>query len=312
MSKTKSLLITGCNGFIGKAAIKHFLGTGEFEKLHGISRSNYSFENNRFSHHKVDLLSPELVALVKKINPSVVIHLASQRYGSLDQLFQNNVLATENLLNAIIANQIQSKCKIIVIGSSAEIGIPPDNQPIHEQADCTPIDDYGLTKLMQSKLALKKSMFDNLDIIRLRLFNVIGVGLPETLLAGRAIKAFSAQIKDPSYNITFGDLSSKRDYVDISDVLSAFEKAIQFGKKGQLYHIGSGMAHSGKELIELIRSKAPSTKRSLTFSYDSLARSMVAIQMGDNKKAITELNWEPTTSLAESITNMWTYNQIHS
>lgn len=305
MNSKKNILITGCTGYIGNLLIHRLVNTNSFNHIHGLSRSGYSFKSSIFTHHKIDLNSPELLNLINHIKPSVVIHLASQRFGTLSELFNNNVLATQNLLNAIKFNQLENNCRVIIIGSSAEIGIPQSNQPINEHAECTPIDNYGLTKLMQSMISLKESLTANLDVVRLRFFNVIGPNLPVSLLPGKAFHEFHFQMTNPDHQIEFGDLSSFRDYTDIQDLLDAIELAIIHGKKSHLYHIGSGRSYSGLQLINEILALAPKALTSFSYKHNSAIGSLVPYQVADINKAMVELGWVSKFSLTDSIKKIW-------
>lgn len=297
-------LITGHNGFIGQTYIKHLLEKESASNILGLSRSK-GLDRYDINEKIIELTDERLSEEIAAFAPDVIIHLASSRFGALENLFLSNVKATENLLNAVL--KINKPVKIIIIGSSAEIGLPIKN-PSSENDKCNPVDYYGLTKLMQSELAHQYYLKHNIEVIRLRLFNILGVGMPDSLLAGRAIKLFhETLISKDSQAIQFGDLSSYRDYLDKRDLCSAIDLSILHGKAGELYHIGSGIKTQGTHLINQIIATCPDKSYAFQYHFDSDKKSLVPHQIADVSKAKNDLRWEPSFSLNDTLTWMWNH-----
>lgn len=61
--------------------------------------------------------------------------------------------------------------------------------------------------------------------------------------------------KPPTLHV--GNLSAKRDFTDVRDVVRAYGLLIQNGKSGETYNIGSGHAISIQELLDIILSLSP-------------------------------------------------------
>ena len=125
---SEKLLITGSRGFIGKNLLNYFNKNSNFNTI-GLTRND------------VDFSKPEdLLQVVEKIKPSVVIHSAV----SLDN-FENNIkmyFALENIANNV--------SKIILIGSGAEY-IPNRYKPkmredYFPKNSVSPKDTYTLSK----------------------------------------------------------------------------------------------------------------------------------------------------------------------
>lgn len=299
-------LITGHNGFIGRNYIEHLRKKDKTSQIYGLSRTKINTPLNNIKEIDLNLSNPFLNTIIGEIKPDVIIHLASRRFGSLDELFEDNVIATENLLIAV--KNLKKPTKTIIIGSSAEIGQPKGIAPIKENDICTPVDYYGLTKLMQSNLAYQYSIHHSIHITRLRFFNILGQRMPDTLLAGKAIQAFKKELrKKETTPINFGDLTSFRDYVDIKDICNAIDLAIKNGKTGELYNIGSGKATQGIELINKLIDACPIKSPLLSYTYDSKTSSIVPIQIANISKVKIGLKWKPLISLEETLKDMWTY-----
>jgi nucleoside-diphosphate-sugar epimerase len=88
----------------------------------GIGRRKKAMIKELDAYYSVDLFSKaSVVKLVTEIRPDVVIHLASQRFGSLKEVLDGNVIAADYLLEAMRESMGTEK-RVIIIRSSAEIG----------------------------------------------------------------------------------------------------------------------------------------------------------------------------------------------
>jgi GDP-4-dehydro-6-deoxy-D-mannose reductase len=56
--------------------------------------------------------------------------------------------------------------------------------------------------------------------------------------------------------IQLGNLDSVRDLSDVRDVARAYQRALQVGRPGEAYNVGSGRGVSVRDLFELVRQEA--------------------------------------------------------
>jgi 2-alkyl-3-oxoalkanoate reductase len=104
-----TILITGSSGFIGSQLCRYVEELGH--TVYGLGRR--ALANTSYTYLQHDLVQPLKLAL----KPDVVIHAAalSSPWGSRQTFEQNNVLATQNVIN--FCNQTQSK--LVYISSSS-------------------------------------------------------------------------------------------------------------------------------------------------------------------------------------------------
>jgi nucleoside-diphosphate-sugar epimerase len=105
--------------------------------------------------------------------------------------------------------------RVILIGSAAEYGsVSADAQPVTETHPCLPRTDYAVAKHAQSLLGLAAVM-RGLPVLVARLFNPVGVGMPNRL----ALPSFARQIVGPGAQsvLRVGDLSVERDFLDVAE-----------------------------------------------------------------------------------------------
>lgn len=302
----KRILVTGSAGFVGPWVIADLRRRFPGAVLYGGVRQTSSLDG-RLARADVtvplDLRRPEQVdAAVRRARPDAVIHLASRKAGPEEELVEDNVNGCERLLQALAGGVPDAR--IVVIGSSAELGRSPEvDVPLAEDSPCNPVDPYGRTKLAQSQVAARQAALGQ-QVIRLRPFNVIGPAMPDTLLAGRCAALLRAASEDGPTQLEFGPLDTRRDYVDVRDLASAISAALSSAPAGALYHVGSGQSRSGHELVEDMI--VVSGRRNVTFRCATAAgASAVPWQTADIGRANEELDWRPSISWSQSLRDLW-------
>ncbi|WP_442507030.1 NAD-dependent epimerase/dehydratase family protein [Novipirellula sp. SH528] len=303
---TERILITGCSGYVGPWVAAQLRRDYPNATLCGVSRSAPIKRpaGPLNLHLAMDLLCPEDIrGVLSELNPTGIIHLASARKGTLAELLNVNVKGFENLL--VGAEQISPNARIVCIGSASELGRASEtDRPLNEQIACRPVDAYGVTKLAQSSLANVHAQRGK-HIVCLRVFNLLGPAMPESLLPGRCIRLLKKiQPSAGTVNLPFGKLDTRRDYVDVRDVATVASLALRAGSSGQVYHVGSGDSHSGHEIVKTLIDISGLTK--VTFSADDASCSGgVPFQTADPSLAMNQLTWVPQFTWADSLHDAW-------
>jgi GDP-4-dehydro-6-deoxy-D-mannose reductase len=210
-----------------------------------------------------------------------------------------NCSITQNILEICHQNSLFPD-KILLIGSAAEYGIPKQ-LPIEENDELNPVNLYGLSKVIQTNIG--KYYFNNygLNISFARTFNILGQHLSKHLVFG----SFVSKIKDAKNidTIEVGNLNSRRDFLDVIDVINAYWKIIQHGKPGEIYNVCAGNSHKIGDLLQYLiklsnKSISPiiNTKYLKTFDVKDI--------YGDNQKLINHTNWKSIIPIKESLKKM--------
>ncbi|HYM80747.1 MAG TPA: NAD(P)-dependent oxidoreductase [Candidatus Limnocylindria bacterium] len=247
------LLITGCTGTVAgplTAALRSALPNAT---LIGASRTARRVAAPWDEHHAVDLGVPRSVELlVGETRPDGVFHLASLRSGSAAKLERVNVDGTAHLLAAM--RMLRGPTfRVLVLGSAAELGdLAPSDLPAGEGAPTRPVDAYGISKLEQAQVTEAAHAREGQDVVRVRLFNLLGPGLPPTLLPGRCVTLLAGVLRGAAPRLVFGDLETVRDYADVRDLARGIVQAYLGAPAGALYHLGSGRGRTGREVVQAL------------------------------------------------------------
>jgi len=104
-----------------------------------------------------------------------------------------------------------------------------------------------------------------------------------------------------------GDISLIRDFVDVRDVVRAYDGLLKKGRKGEIYNICTGVGHSLKELIQQTASILG--MEVLTETDERLIRPRDnKVIVGSNEKIKRDIGWAPEIPLRrslEDVINFW-------
>lgn len=229
-------LITGAAGFLGWHLVNRLRREGV--PIHPVDRA------------EADLADPgEAAGLLAELAPEVIIHVAGATPPApRPALYAANLTSTLNLLDA--ARDLGRPIRIVLVGSAAEYGPVPDEElPVREDRPCSPLDSYGLSKLLATTAGLAAR--PPIEVVVARIFNPIGPGAPPSQVFGRLVRALSRPEGPPEF-LEAGDLDARRDFIDARDVAGALVALARRGKPGSIYNVGTGESHSVRGGLELL------------------------------------------------------------
>ncbi|WP_066646380.1 GDP-mannose 4,6-dehydratase [Christensenella timonensis] len=240
-------LITGAAGFVGTYLAE------ELEN-NGIQTVGTDLAGADRNGNLLDVKWVENV--VAETTPDYIFHLAGQ--SSVGFSWENpqctieiNVNGTLNLLDAV--RSAKKAVRMVIIGTSDEYGpVAPGDCPIKESLALEPVNPYAVSKAMQEQMALLYQTAYDLDLVATRSFNHTGPGQKK----GFVIPDFASQIaeleKHGKGTIRVGNLSAKRDFSDVRDIVRAYRLLAQKGKRGEIYNVGSGQSYAIQELLDAL------------------------------------------------------------
>ena len=310
--------ITGFSGFVGRHFLKYLSREKRRASILGIDLHPPGFKANDFpglkwKYEKIDLMEKRKVEnSLRRFQPDYILHLAS--YSSVafswknpTLSFQNNTNIFLNLLEAVRKLNLQSR--ILAVGSSDEYGnVNPDNLPLKEDSPLNPVSPYAIARVSQELLAKIYVEGFGLNIIRTRSFNHIGPGQREIFV----ISSFARQMMELEKNrqnsgwITTGDVSIVRDFVDVRDVVQAYDLLFQKGRTGEVYNICRGKGHSLQEIIEAL-AEIMRIKVTAKINPELIRPSENRTIIGSNRKITKETGWQPKIALQQSLRDIVQY-----
>jgi UDP-glucose 4-epimerase len=327
------IILTGGAGYIGShAAIELIKRNYDVLIIDNLSNSKIQVisKMEKIVNKKIEFIKGDMrnLKLLKKIfsdfKPDTVLHFAGMK--SVEEsiketisYYENNVLSTINLLNAM--NYV--KCNSIIFISSATLYGLPNYLPIDENHNVNPVNPYGRTKMAIEALLQDwvNSKFENSFII-LRCFNPIGadasgligedpIDRPKNLMpliaevaVGR--RAFLS-IYGNDYNTRDG--TAERDYVHVSDISKSCILAVEkLTKKpsNEIINIGSG---SGMTVLELVKAFERVIGYEIKKEFRPKRDGDVSSSFAKIEKAKNILDWSPQYDCQEACKSFWRWKQ---
>jgi GDP-4-dehydro-6-deoxy-D-mannose reductase len=302
------VLITGISGFVGGHLANHIATQHPSAVIHGTVFT--SALKHDFAHcHQVDLRDESAVyRLIKEIQPEYIYHLAAQAFVPRSfshpwETIESNVRSQLNLTTACIQAGIAPRMLAV---SSAEVYgvVGPGQVPMSEELPLRPSSPYSVSKVTQDMLALQYHTSHNLPIMRARPFNHFGPGQNARFVA----PAFAMQIAKIEAGsqppvIEVGDLSAKRDFTDVRDIVAAYRLILEQGTPGQVYNVASGKAYTIRALLDVLIAQV-GQKIEIRVDKARLRPVDIPILLGDTSRLQEETGWSPTISFEQSLADI--------
>ena len=304
-------LIVGGAGFVGSYLIEHLVNDLKW------SVAVTKMQNEEIIHENIEvydlniLNKDEIIVLLNSVKPDYIFHLAAQ--SSVAVSWKNpsltidvNVKGAVNMLDAV--RESGCKSRILLIGSGEEYGhINAGETPINENNATRPGNIYAATKVAQNLIGKIYSDAYNMDIIMVRAFNHIGPNqLPTFVVADfcKQVAQIENGLKQPVIKV--GNLSAKRDFTDVRDVVKAYSQIIQKGKSGETYNVGSGKAIAIEEVLKMILSMS---EADITVEIDEnrLRPVDVPIIEADITKLVITTGWQKRIRIEETVAETLNY-----
>jgi GDP-4-dehydro-6-deoxy-D-mannose reductase len=247
----KKILIFGASGFVGHYLIDEFFNNG-YEVFGSDLVDEY--KNPHCAYKKCDILSAEgVLQLISEVKPSYIVNLAAISSVGLSwkipqKTIMVNTIGTVNVLEAVKA--VDTSIKVLIIGSSEEY--KQKDTPLTTDDPLDGNNPYGISKIMQERMASIYSSRYGIRIIFTRSFNHTGPGQKDTFV----IPSFCHQVAMIEKSgkpgiIKVGNLSAVRDISDVRDVVHIYRLLIEEYDTG-VFNVGSGSAESIGDILKII------------------------------------------------------------
>lgn len=310
-------LITGVTGFAGSYLAEHLISTKKYE-ISGTYLLGDSLVNIDTIRHKLNLVKADLsnqksvFDIIKDVSPAVIFHLAAltspaDSFKNPTQTLTNNISLQINLLEAVrTCSLLNTK---ILIASSADIygRVKKENLPIDEQTPLMPTSPYSVSKIAQDFLGLTYFLSYKLKIVRVRPFNHIGPRQSPHFV----VSSFAKQIAEVERGkrksiLRVGNLDAKRDFTDVRDMVYAYSLAIEKGRSGEVYNIGSGISYKISDILNKLISLSSSEIK--IEEDETLFRPNDNPDLVCNPRKFTELTgWKPRIPIDTTLKNTLDY-----
>lgn len=307
----KKALVIGAAGFVGSYLIKHLHDECGYE----VAATKLPQENLGdlpAEIYDLNILNKDdVVAILYEVRPDYIFHLAAQ--SSVSVAWKNpqltvdvNIKGAVNVMDAV--RELYYKPRVVLIGSGEEYGHIRDGEtPIKEDNRLNPGNIYAATKACQNMIGSIYSKAYDMELIMVRAFNHIGPGQSSIFVVSdfcKQVADIEKGEKDPVMYV--GNLSARRDFTDVRDVVRAYALLAEKGENGETYNVGSGNAVEIREILDKIIAFSTAEIK-VEIDPAKIRPVDVPIIEADISKLQAATGWRPEISLEETIEEVLNY-----
>lgn len=298
-----NVLLIGGAGFIGTNLIFRLC-----QESYNITIYDRKFEEKQMPNNITNIIEGDFLTesrfgdIVK--NQDVIIHLISTVSPSSSMLdsvssYKNDVVKTIELLEKARDNNVK---KVVFLSSGGTVyGDYPQLELLNEDLNSYPLNHYGIMKLTIEKVLLMFNQLHGMENVILRVANPYGPGQDPEKKIG-AVSVFLDNILKRNSLTLYGDGSTVRDYIEVSDVCEAVLCAINYSPAKTLIHpvfnVGTGV---GTSIIDIIRTIESLTGITAEINYENMRGIDVKKNVLDPRRSREYLNFGYKINLAEGI-----------
>lgn len=261
----------------------------------------------------VDVLDPIAVTeRMRAVTPDAVYHLAgwadvSASWHDPRTTLRVNAEGTLNVLEAARAAGVE---RVIAVASADVYGVVTESDlPLTEASALRPTSPYSASKVAADAVAHQAFLGHGLGVIRVRPFNHLGPGQSEHFVAPALAARIVRAERSGADRITVGNLSARRDFTDVRDIVRAYRLLTETGEPGAVYNICSGTDRSISEIAEILIGLS---SRPMSLEHDpELMRPVdLPVLRGSSELLRSQTGWTPMipleTTLADLLDDMRT------
>lgn len=296
-------LITGSEGFVGPYLRAELKAYGYEVKGLDIVSAPETFQ--------ADLMdSLAIQNILSLFQPDVVFHLAAladvgKSWREPQLAVKLNLMASVNLLEAL--RKLCPETKLILVGSSDQYGhLRNAGECVREDMNTVPGSPYAVSKKAQEEMACLYVKAYHMKICMTRSFNHGGAGQK----TGFIIPDFASGIVQIERGISnfllVGNLSAKRDFTHVKDMVRAYRLLAEKGRPGEIYNVGSGVAWSAQHILNEL-CKMASCPIPVKQDPSRMRPSDTPVICCDHEKLSSDTGWHPELSLNDILADTLTY-----
>lgn len=300
-------IIVGATGQDGTLLFRHL--DGRNYQVFGMGKSRVVTNNEIWKGERAIDIGDfrQVAALVRKIQPDEVYHLAAVHHSSedtvpdhvqlFDQSYTINVASLFNFLEAI--REFSPKTRLFYASSSHIFGIP-GTEPQDENTSINPLNMYAVTKVSGMHLCRMYrtvyNVFASVGILYNHESPLRGEHFVSRKIALGAVRCK----KDPAHRLALGDLKSEVDWGYAPDYVDAMHRILDLPEADD-FIIATGEKHTVEDFVRIaFETVGLDWHDNVTEKTGIITRPAVAL-VGDPAKLERMTGWQRSVTFPEMV-----------
>jgi UDP-glucose 4-epimerase len=299
-------LVVGGGGFVGSHFVKMVVARGG-RKVIVLGRSSkprfpLPVEATYVQGNGADV--PLISGLFAKCDEVVDLAYATVPKTSFDDPV-NDVLV--NLPASVALLQEASRHKLrcfLLVSSGGTVYGNAAYLPIDEAHPTNPVSPYGITKLALEKYATLFHKLHGVPSIIVRPGNPYGPNQLGNLGQGFVGAAMFASLLRKPVSI-FGERGTVRDYVYVEDLAEGLLAALDSGRAGDTYNIGTGIGHDNRAVLDVLADVVRPAGYAVDIQVMPTRPFDVAANVLSPARLTYVSGWRPITEFSDGLAKTW-------
>lgn len=299
------VLVLGATGFLGSNTVSTLLHHGhEVVAYCRRSRKSEILSANGVEVVEGDLFDLESFDLSLK-SVDWLIHLASTTSPSDSLLNPENETANLKASRYVFAKAVEEGvAKILYSSSGGTLYGTAPRLPVKETQPTDPMLPYARNKLAIENELCRICDKSKTRYVILRYGNPYGPNQYPSRGTG-VVTAWLEAARNEAPIYLFGDGEISRDYLFVSDAVSATLASLEARNASGIYNIGTGVSTTLDSLLNLVH-EVTGRKLVVVRVSQRPSDSVKAIAL-DSSKALADFDWRPIVVLREGIAETWNW-----
>ncbi len=288
-------LVTGASGFVGRHLVTHLESCDD--EVVGTDRSDGG----------PDLLDAEgFERLLTGIRPEVVYHLAGQAdvgrsWSAPVETLRANIEGTHNVLAAARSAEV---ARVVTVTSADIYGLVERHDlPLTESSPIRPVSPYAASKAAADLVAQQAHLGHGQDVVRARSFNHLGPGQSDRFVCSALAARIVANERSGGSEVRVGNLTPRRDFTDVRDVVRAYRRMATSGVTGQAYNVCSGRSTSVQEVVDRLLEMSPQEMQ-VEVDPDLFRPADLEELRGDPSRLVADTGWSTEYALDDTLKDL--------
>ncbi len=310
------VLITGTEGFAGSHLVDHCLSQGDDvwgTCYPGAKTTNLANHLDQITLRVGDLSHPDFIrSVLRETRFDVIFHLAGITF-LLDaqkepaRTYEINLLGGIHLLEAVRTQSPQTR---VVLASSAEVYGPvkPAELPITEKHPFAPHNIFAAGKAALELATHPFIQLYGLHVVIARPFNHTG----PRQRADFVCSTFAEQIARVELGaepvVKVGDLSPKRDFSDVRDIVRGYRLLALHGVSGEAYNLAAGKSETEENILNTLVQMAR-VKVDVRQDPNRVRQTQVMDVRGSFEKMQAATGWTPEIPLTKTLRDLLNWHR---
>lgn len=303
------ILVTGCNGFVGRHAVALLQQRG-----HEVIGSDVQPASPLpVIYRQMNICDKDLVfQIMAELQPEAILHLGGIAFVPVARenpqiVFQVNTIGTLNILDTM--RTIAASARLLVASSAEVYGTAHAAMPLTEDAPCQPNNIYGIAKAAADHAARLYADDHHLHLMVARPANHIGVGQSPNFVVSSFASQLAAIAGGAPAVMRVGNLDQQRDFTDVRDVVRAYALLLEQGQDGCTYNIASGATVTIREILQILCGIAGVSPR---IEVDpALFRPLAYHPAYDTSRIRSHVGWMPEIPLSDTLRDIYNERLQH-